>query len=126
MSNAFHFDGHLAADPQPGTGDVDSCRIQLVRIESAERADGTGVRRQREVTVTFVAYGARAETLRMRVRRGDYLSVTARLENTIHLDSGGNEYHGYLFVVRGMQFDCRPVQLPATTDSHSTLPIGAQ
>jgi hypothetical protein len=125
MSNAFHFDGYLATDPHVSPGDIEACRLQLIRVEQAGRVDGTAPPRERQVAVNFVAFGARAESLRLTARKGDFLGVIARIENTLHKDAAGNEYPGYQFVIRGFEYGVRCPLYLAAHEPHPDLSTGA-
>lgn len=104
MSNAYHFEGRLADEPQAGNTESAPCRFRLIRNEHVG-TDGNGqARPERVVSIPFAAFGGRGRAIAQHARKGDQLIVTAHIENNRYTDANNVEHFDYNFVVDDFSF----------------------
>lgn len=96
--------GNLAKDPElESRGAVTFTRFCLIGNDYAGRDDG-GNARESTTSLWLVAFGAIAETIAKRARRGDQLIVHARIRANNWTDEQGAMQYDYSFVADGFRF----------------------
>jgi len=104
MSNAYHFDGRLAAAPvvtRP-SADLTVCKFTLIRNERINGDEGKE-RKERKVQIQFTAFNGLANTIAEHCLEGDQLIVTARIENNNYTVNEEIEY-GFNFILTEFSF----------------------
>lgn len=103
--NIFIFDGRLAAAPELKThGETNVLRFRLIRNEYAGKDKETGKRIEKQVSIPFTAFGARAELIAKNCMIGDQLIVHATISNNNFTDSNQVERYDYNFEVEQVDF----------------------
>lgn len=102
MSNTHHFTGRVADAPDlHPTSKV--CKFTLLRNERAGSNDD-GSKKERVVRIQYTAFGALAEMIARRVRKGDQLIVESRIENYRYTDAENRDHYGFNFIVTELDF----------------------
>lgn len=104
MPNVLIFDGRVAQAPtltRPNNKAV--CKFTLIRNEYAGTDDDGNARDERQVSLQFTAFNARAEAIAKHVMEGDQLVVTARLSNN-NYQKEGQDVYGFNFTVEDFDF----------------------
>lgn len=101
------FIGNLAKTPQlTGSGDKAVAKFTLILNEYAGK-DADGERTERQVSIQFTAFRAKAEAIGKHALKGDQLAVTYRIENNHYTTKDGVDVYGYNFIVEDFKF-CAP------------------
>lgn len=107
--------GNLASDPELAAGhDVSYARLCLIGNDCADNDDAGSVR---DVTTSlwFTAFGALAETLAQRARKGDQLVLEAHVRGSNWTDKHGELQYDHAFIIDGFR-------LGATGKARRTAP----
>lgn len=104
MSNAFHFDGRVAAAPAlTGNGEKAVCKFTLIRNEYAGK-DEDDKNKERTVSIQFTAFRSRAEAIAKNFMKGDQMIVDARIENNNWKDKEDQDHYGFSFIIEDFSF----------------------
>lgn len=101
--NLHHFSGRATAAPTfQIVRDTKICRFRLIRNEYAG-SDAQGERREREVSIQFVAFGGKAEHIANNLMVGDQVSVVAAIRNN-NYEKDGQMHYDYNFEVQDFEW----------------------
>lgn len=96
--------GNLAKDPElESKASLSFTRFCLIGNDYAGKDDG-GNTREMTTSLWFVAFGAVAEAIAKKARRGDQLVVQAKIRANNWTDEQGEKQYDYSFVVEGFRF----------------------
>ncbi|CAH0356000.1 single-stranded DNA-binding protein [Aquabacterium sp. CECT 9606] len=105
MSNKGFFTGRVAKAPifRDG-GKTPVCYFTLIRNEYAGKDSNTGDARERQVSIPFTAFDAKAKSIADHVCVGDQLIVEYRLDNN-NRDLGNDQVeYGFSFIIDEFEF----------------------
>jgi len=104
--HSFDFSGRIAAAPvltNPNGTKV--CKFTLISNEYAGKDEGTGEALERQLSIQFTAFNAKAEAIAKHCYKGDQLFLFhVKMENNNYTAGDGKEVYGYSFIVDGFEF----------------------
>jgi len=101
--NHLHFTGRLAKAPTlTGNGDKAYAKFTLIRNEYAGKGQA-GDQLEKQVSIQFTAFRRKAEAIAEYCRKGDQLTILARVENN-NYQKDGVDHFDFSFVVDEFEF----------------------
>ena len=98
------FVGNLAkAATLTGNGDRAVTKFTLIANEYAGKDKESGEAKERDVSLQFTAFRAKAEAIAKHALKGDQLIVDYRIENNQY-EKDGEVVYGYNFIVEDFSF----------------------